>query len=146
MASIFITGGIDALRAPEAKVPAAEKVVGPLSNKVPLPADTASLVRINGAVQVVAGLLFSLGRVPRLAALALLGSLIPTTAAGHRFWEESAAETKQQQQVHFFKNLAIIGGLLIAAFDTEGSPSLGYRARRRAAQAVDLAAALPVTR
>ena len=126
-------------------MPAAEKVVGPLSSKVTLPASTVSLVRANAAVQVGAGLLFSLGRMPRLAAAALLGSLVPTTLAGHRFWEEPAT-TKQQQQIHFFKNLAIIGGLLIAVFDTEGSPSLGYRARRGASRAADVAAsALPIT-
>jgi uncharacterized membrane protein YphA (DoxX/SURF4 family) len=146
MASIFITGGIAALRNPEPRVPGAEKVVGPLSSKVPLPANTTAVVRVNAAVQVGAGLLFSLGRMPRLAAAALLGSLVPTTVAGHRFWEEAAAETKQQQQIHFFKNLAIIGGLLIAVFDTEGSPSLGYRARRGASRAVDVAAAaLPIS-
>lgn len=145
MASIFISGGMAALRHPESKVAVADKVVRPLSSKVPLPGETVGLVRANAAVQVGAGLLFALGRLPRLAAFALLASLVPTTAAGHRFWEESAAEKKQQQQVHFLKNLAIIGGLLIAAFDTEGSPSLGYRARRRASQAADLAAALPIT-
>lgn len=146
MASIFITGGMAALRDPEARVGAAEKVLGPLSARVPLPADTAGLVRANAVVQVGAGVLFSLGRMPRLAAVALLGSLIPTTVAGHRFWEESAAATKKQQEIHFFKNLAIIGGLVIAAFDTEGSPSIGYRARRRASRVADVAAsALPIT-
>ena len=146
MASIFISGGISALRDPEARTTAADKVVGPLSSKMSLPTDTAGLVRANAAVQVGAALLFALGRAPRLAAMALLGSLIPTTIAGHRFWEEAAAESKQQQQIHFLKNLAIIGGLLIAVFDTEGSPSLGHRARRRASRAAGAAAAaLPIS-
>ncbi|MDQ6785070.1 MAG: DoxX family protein [Actinomycetota bacterium] len=131
LGSIFITGGLSALRDPEARVPTAERVVRALPSTLPLPSDTASVVRANAAVQVGAGLLLSMGRVPRLAALALLGSLIPTTVAGHRFWEESEPSVKGQQKTHFFKNLAIIGGLVIAAVDTEGSPSLGYRARRR---------------
>jgi uncharacterized membrane protein YphA (DoxX/SURF4 family) len=141
MASIFISGGLSVLRDPHSRVPAAGKVVGPLSDRVALPGETADIVRANAAVQVGAGVLFALGRMPRLAALVLLGSLVPTTIAGHRFWEESAPEKKQAQQVHFFKNLAMIGGLLLAVFDTEGSPSLSYRARRRASRA---AKALPI--
>ena len=32
--------------------------------------------------------MLALGIWPRLAALGLIGSIVPTTAAGHRFWEE----------------------------------------------------------
>ncbi|MDQ2724076.1 MAG: DoxX family protein [Acidimicrobiales bacterium] len=138
LASIFISGGLDALRHAETKVGAAEKVVGPLSDKLPLPADTKTVVQANAAVQVGAGLLLAIGKVPRLSSLALIGSLVPTTVAGHRFWEETEPRAKSQQQVHFFKNLSLIGGLLIAAFDTGGAPSLGYRARHRASQAGSL--------
>ena len=41
---------------------------------------------------------------------------------------------RAQQQMHFFKNLALLGGLILAAVDTEGEPSLGWRARRRGRQ------------
>jgi uncharacterized membrane protein YphA (DoxX/SURF4 family) len=116
-------------------VPAADRVLGGLS----LPAETKDVVRLNGAVQVAAGALLATGRVPRLAALALVASLVPTTLAGHRFWEESDPAAQAGQRIHFFKNLSLIGGLLLAAVDTEGSPSLGYRARRRASQVGDVA-------
>ena len=52
-----------------------------------LPKDPVTLVRLNGAVQVGAGALLAVGRVPRLAALALATTLVPTTLAAHRFWE-----------------------------------------------------------
>lgn len=133
LGSIFITGGLDALRHPEGKVGAAEPVVTKLrSTSLPLPAETEAVVRLNGGAQVAAGALLSAGKLPRLSAAVLIGSLLPTTWAGHRFWEHSEASTKANHQVHFFKNLSIIGGLILAAFDTEGSPSLGYRARRQA--------------
>lgn len=135
LSSIFISGGLNGLQNAQSKVGAAEKVLGPLSSKVPLPADTKTVIQANAAVQVGAGLLLAIGKAPRLASLVLVGSLVPTTVAGHRFWEESEPQAKGQQQVHFFKNLSLIGGLLIAAFDTGGAPSLGYRARRRASQA-----------
>jgi hypothetical protein len=37
--------------------------------------------------------------------------------------------------VHFFTNAGLGGGLLIAAADTGGRPSLGWRARRAAKKA-----------
>jgi uncharacterized membrane protein YphA (DoxX/SURF4 family) len=39
--------------------------------------------------------------------------MIPTTLAGHPFWELEGAERKAQE-VQFYKNLALIGGLLLA--------------------------------
>ena len=133
LSSIFIAGGLDALQHPESKVKAAEAVTVPLRQAVPaLPDDTATLVRINGAVQVGAGFLLATGRFRRLASVALIGSILPTTYAGHRFWEESDPETKRMQQMHFLKNVGLLGGLILAAVDTEGAPSLSWRAKRRA--------------
>src|SRR5438874_4971889 len=141
MAGMFIVGGLDALQHPEGKVAKAEKVAPTLARPLGLPEDTATLVRINGAVQVGAGALLAAGRFPRVAALALAGSLVPTTLAGHRFWEETDKQVRAMQRVHFFKNVSMLGGLLLAVLDTEGRPSLGWRARRAAGRA---AAALPV--
>lgn len=135
LASTFVAGGIDAALHPETKAPEADKVLSKLS----LPAEHRDVIRINGVVQVVAALLLAWGRLPRLASLVLLASLVPTTLAGHRFWEEDDPRAQAGQRAHFLKNVGLGGGLLIAAMDTEGSPSLGYRARRRAAQVGDVA-------
>ncbi len=133
LSSIFIVGGVEALRHPDSKVKAAESVTGPLSERISaLPSDPRALVQINAAVQVGAGLLLATGRFRRLAALALIGSIIPTTYAGHRFWEEDDDATRAQQTAHFLKNAGLLGGLILAAVDTEGRPSLGWRARRGA--------------
>jgi uncharacterized membrane protein YphA (DoxX/SURF4 family) len=130
LASIFIVQGYEALRHPERVAPRAEPVVRPVKERVPiLPEETEDTVRLNGAVQVVAGSMLALGWWPRLSALALAGSLVPTTLAGHRYWEHEDGETRAQQRIHFLKNLAILGGLLIAAADTSGSPSLAWRGR-----------------
>ncbi len=135
LASMFIGGGMDAFRHPESKAKAAEVVTSRVAGKAGLPSDTVQLVRINGGIQVGAGALLAIGRFRRLAALALIGSILPTTYAGHRFWEEDDAQTRAQQQVHFLKNLGLLGGLILAAVDTEGRPSLGWRARRKTRQA-----------
>ena len=92
------------------------------------------LVKIDAGVKIVAGTMLAFGKFPRLASTALAASLIPTTLAGHRFWEEDDPEVRAQQQIHFLKNLGLLGGLLIASADTQGRPSIGWRARKAAAQ------------
>ena len=145
MAGIFISGGIDVLRNPGPRAQRAEPVTTKLAATLPLPDDTETLVKLNAAVHIGAGTLLALGKLPRLSASALALSLVPTTAAGHRFWEEESPQSKAMQRTHFLKNLAILGGLIIAATDTEGAPSLGWRARRAAKRAAQKATdVLPV--
>ena len=133
LASIFVVGGWDALWNPAGKAKKAEAVTGPLSDSVGVDQLNAeTLVRINGAVQIAGGVLLAVGKYRRIAAFALIWSIVPTTYAGHRFWEESDPTTRAQQKVHFLKNLGLLGGLILAAFDTEGEPSLGWRAKRQA--------------
>jgi putative oxidoreductase len=133
LASIFVVGGWDALWNPEGKAKKAEAVSEPFSESIGVDQlDAKTLVRINGAVQIGGGVLLAVGKYRRLAALALIGSIVPTTYAGHRFWEESDPTTRAQQKMHFLKNLGLLGGLVLAAFDTEGEPSLGWRAKRQA--------------
>ncbi|EFL37610.1 DoxX family protein [Streptomyces griseoflavus] len=133
LASMFLAGGLDAVRNPQNVAPLAESVVRPVTDRVPaLPDGTEDCVRLNGAVQVVGGLLLATGRMSRPAALALAVSLIPTTLAAHRFWEEEDPAQRAQQRIHFLKNLSMLGGLLIAADDTGAAPSLLWRSRHTA--------------
>src|SRR3954468_14538685 len=116
LASSFIYGGIDTLRNPQSRVPGArpvvEKVVEQADKQLPVqvPRDVEQWVKIDAGIKVVAGALFALGRLPRLSAVALTGSIVPTTLAGHRFWEKEGAD-RQQQLIHFLKNLGLGGAL-----------------------------------
>ncbi|HMJ75179.1 MAG TPA: DoxX family membrane protein [Iamia sp.] len=94
-----------------------------------LPDDPELMTKISGGVMVGAGILLALGKLPRLSAAALAATLIPTTFAGHRFWEIDDAEERAAQQVHFFKNVGLLGGLALAAIDTEGRPGVAWRAQ-----------------
>ncbi|WP_086561656.1 DoxX family protein [Streptomyces africanus] len=128
LASMFLTGGLNSVRDPETVAPAAEPVVQPVTERVSaLPDRTEQVVRLNGAVQVVAGLMLATGRMPRPAALAIAATLVPTTLAGHRFWEAEDPSERAQQRIHFFKNMSMLGGLLIAADDTGARPSVLWR-------------------
>ena len=132
LAAPFVSGGVETLRNPDPRVEKAQAVAPQIAERLPLPDQTDQLVKINAAVQVAAGVLLSVGRLPRLAAAALAASLVPTPLAGHRFWEEEDATRRAQQQIHFLKNVGLLGGLILAAVDTEGAPSLGWRARQTA--------------
>ena len=135
LAASFVSGGIDTLKNPEPRVQMAESVAPPIAERLPVPEETDQLVKLNAAVQVVAGLLLAAGRLRRLAACALAVSLVPTTLAGHRFWEHDDPAQRAQQRIHFLKNVGLLGGLVLAAVDTEGAPSLGWRAKRAARRA-----------
>jgi uncharacterized membrane protein YphA (DoxX/SURF4 family) len=139
LASMFVVGGVHALRNAEAHAakakPVADKIV-PLAQKAlpaaPIPTDVTTLVRINAAAQIVAAAALATGRAPRLSSTLLAASLVPTTLAGHRFWEESDPAAKGNQRIHFFKNVSMLGGLLLAGVDTEGKPGVAWRARHAA--------------
>jgi uncharacterized membrane protein YphA (DoxX/SURF4 family) len=139
---MFVYGGVDALRDPESKAKAADDVAPMIAEALHLPTtDTVTLVRINGGIQVAAGTMLALGKFRRLSALTLAASLIPTTYAGHRFWEEVDEDRRAQQRVQFLKNAGMLGGLIFAAGDTGGRPSVPWQARRAAKHAAEAAIA-----
>jgi uncharacterized membrane protein YphA (DoxX/SURF4 family) len=115
---VFVRAGLDVLRHPEPRVRTAGPFLEQLRSSLPVwPDDPTMLVRANAAVQLGAGSLLALGpaRVARLAALALAASLVPTTLGGHAFWRHTDPAQRAQQQIHFDKNLAMLGGLLLVA-------------------------------
>ncbi|MFD4368716.1 DoxX family membrane protein [Rhodococcus sp. NPDC058521] len=151
LSTIFIAGGIDALKNPSGKAQAAAPLIDKSTEALPssvtdtVPTDVETLVKINAAVQIGGGVLLATGKAPRFASLALAGSLVPTTLAGHDFWNENDPAQRSAQRIAFLKNVSLLGGLLIASVDTEGKPSLGWRGRRAARNAqASLAGAIPL--
>lgn len=104
LASIFIIGGFDAFAQPGRRV----KLVA--ASGIP-EADQA--VKLNGAAMVIAGAALALNIAPKAAATVLIGCMIPTTIVGHAFWQEPEVSGRKGQQVHFLKNVGLIGGLLL---------------------------------
>jgi putative oxidoreductase len=140
LASIFVVGAVNAFRnAPKVAAkagPVTDRLAPMVRRAVPqLPDDPATLVRINAGVQVGGALALATGRAPRLSAAVLAGSMVPTTVAGHRFWEVDDPDQRTQQKLHFFKNVSLVGGLIIEAGDTDGRPGVAWRARRAAKDA-----------
>src|SRR5256714_7200050 len=115
LAGVFIAGGMDVLANPEPRAKLAKPVVDKVAAFVPLaPSDPKVAVALNAAVHVGAGSMLAAGILPRLTAVALATSLVPTTLAAHRFWELEDPALPSRQRVEFLKNL---GGLLVVALD-----------------------------
>lgn len=131
LAATFVSGGIDELLKPEPKIEAARPLIEKGQEALPTDrsAEPSTLVQVDAAVKIGAGLLLAFGKAPRLAALALAASLIPTTVIEHAFWDAEGDE-RAAQQTQFLKNAGLLGGLMLAAGDTQGKPSLAWRARR----------------
>src|SRR4051794_18613790 len=129
LAAPLIASGVDAVRHPgphaEAARPLVDKAAGPLR----LPNDPELIVRVSGAVTAAGGVLLAAGRLPRLAALAVVLAA-PTTQASPPFWQEKDPERRRSQRTLFLKNLGLVGGALLASVDTEGQPGLVYRGRQ----------------
>ncbi|HXW54995.1 MAG TPA: DoxX family protein [Candidatus Cybelea sp.] len=83
------------------------------------------------AVEILGGLAVLVGFRVRIAAWVLFLYLIPTTFVFHRFWAVEGA-VRQDNMVHFLKNLAIMGGLLVLAAYGGGAYSVDARADSKA--------------
>ncbi|NSC24892.1 DoxX family membrane protein [Streptomyces albus subsp. chlorinus] len=118
LGTFFVSAGMESLSEPEPRAELAGPFLAKAREKVPaLPDDDVLLVRVNAAVQVVAGALLTAGRAPRVAALALAASLVPTTVAGHAFWEHEDPGQRAAQRTQLAKNGAVLGGLVAVVSD-----------------------------
>lgn len=142
LASTFFVGAVNALKNSDKLAPKAATVtdrVVPLAQRAapgaPMPSDPQTFVRVNAGVQLVAATALALGKAPRISSTVLAASLVPTTVAGHAFWDETEAGAKNLQRLQFFKNAAVLGGLLLAGVDTEGKPGVAWRASHAATAA-----------
>lgn len=108
LAGIFITEGSQAFMTPGGRVQTVQKA-GVAQNEEA----AEQAVRFNAAVMVAGGTLLALDIAPKLAATALLGSLVPTTLVGHAFWKQETGEGRRMQRIQFMKNLGLLGGLLL---------------------------------
>jgi len=123
MSIVFILGGIG-------KITGFSMEQGMLAGKhVPLPAVALGIALV---IELVGGLAILFGAFTRFTAWILFLYLIPTTFLFHNFWAFQGMD-RIDTMIHFEKNLAIMGGLLIlAAFGPGGFSVDGSRAPRAA--------------
>ena len=140
LASFFVVQGVKAVLNPEPLVADADpfaKAFVPLAQKVAppsvagyLPEDTKTLVRITGAAQIVGGLMLATGIGRRLGAGVLGLSMVPHVIASKPS-KNSTAEEREIAKSHLLRNVALLGGAILASLDTQGRPSLAWLADDR---------------
>jgi len=85
------------------------------------------------AIEVLAPIALILGAAPRSTSLVLIAFVIMATATSHRYWEFADAAARRTQEVNFYKNGAILGGLLCYFASGAGRWSIsGWRPGRAA--------------
>jgi putative oxidoreductase len=103
---IFILSGLG-------KLPHFHDVAGMMASKgIPLASVALAITLL---IEIGGGLMVLTGYKANYAALVIALWLIPVTLIFHHFWG-IPAEQQQDQMIHFLKNVAIMGGLLILAY------------------------------
>ena len=80
-----------------------------------------------GAVEALGGLAILTGFYTRYAALLLAAFTLVAALIGHRFWEIGDAAQRGNQLIHFWKNIAMIGGFLALYVGGAGAFSIDAR-------------------
>lgn len=137
LASYFVINGVKALRHPEefieAAQPVADAVLPTVNSVLPesvrgyLPEDTAGFVKCTGIAQIAGGLSLATGFGRRLGAGVLAATMVPHVLASNPFRAKGAE--RQVAQALLSKNVALLGGVLLASQDTQGRPSLAWKVR-----------------
>ncbi|HWB67982.1 MAG TPA: DoxX family membrane protein [Mycobacteriales bacterium] len=121
LGAAFVSSGVEALRDVDRRAARARDYG--LSDPV-----TAS--RAVAGLQIAAGAMLGLNRLPRLSALMLALTVVPDAATAHDFWSEKDDDAKRSQRSLFARDTGLLGGLLVAVADTGGRESVSHRAKR----------------
>ena len=73
-------------------------------------------VPLTGLMIIAGGLLVAIGAWVDLGAALIVAFLIPTSFFMHGFWRYDDPMERQNQQIHFMKNVAMIGGALVLIY------------------------------
>ncbi|MFJ2956249.1 DoxX family protein [Streptomyces sp. NPDC087270] len=159
LATTFVGGGFATLRESAAAAPAGPSIPHDRSDPhdpndpqgAPAPDDGLSpadrlrriaqdprqVALVTGSVRLGAGVLLALGRFPRVSAAALAATLVPRVLTGQPYWRLEDPRERARERARFYQDVSLLGGLLLAAADTHGKPSLAYRTRHAASDAGD---------
>ena len=87
------------------------KMLGQYAAAKGLPAAEVGVVA-SGVALVVGGASVITGVKPKLGSLAILGFLASVSPTIHDFWKHEDPQQRQNEMIHFMKNLALLGGAL----------------------------------
>lgn len=87
-----------------------------------IPSPEAAVI-ISGAALALGGVSVILGLKPKLGISSLLGFLGTVSPLMHDFWNQEDPQTRQNEMVHFSKNMALLGAALALAGTGEPWPA-----------------------
>jgi putative oxidoreductase len=79
------------------------------AKNVPMP---ELAVTASGALLLLGGASILLGVKPKIGSLAIMSFLAGVTPIMHNFWKSEDPASRQQDMVHFMKNIAMLGGAM----------------------------------
>jgi len=135
LASSFVLAGMDKLKNADDTATQLSPLLRRAAESLPFQTDEKVLARVIGGSQVGAGIFLALGKTSRLAAtlLAVISAL-----NGYVEWRSADITSKDgrdSRRKQLLKNISLTGGVLLASVDTNGKPSLAWRAEHLAADA-----------
>lgn len=131
LASSFIVAGVERIRHADQTAQNLGIVLRPIANAVPN-ADEKIVARTIGGVQLVAGALLAIGKLPRFAGFLLTVTSTVNAAAEFGAADTATAAGRHWQRNQLLKNVSLLGGVLLASVDTDGKPGLAWRAEHLA--------------
>jgi uncharacterized membrane protein YphA (DoxX/SURF4 family) len=135
LASSFVLAGMDKLKNADDTAAQLSPLLRRTADALPFQTNEKVLARVIGGTQIGAGVCFALGKSARLAATVLA---VISALNGYVEWRSadiSSKEGRDARRKQLLKNVSLTGGVLLAAVDTAGKPSLAWRAGHLAADA-----------
>jgi uncharacterized membrane protein YphA (DoxX/SURF4 family) len=135
LASSFVLAGMDKLKNADDTAAQLSPLLRRTADALPFQPDEKVLARVIGGTQIGAGVCFALGKSARLAATLLAVISVLNSYVEWRSADISSKEARDARRKQLLKNVTLTGGVLLAAVDTAGKPSLAWRAGHLAADA-----------
>ena len=116
LASWFVYSGVRATLAPQARAAQLAPDLDPVLADMGISeVSTEAVVKAHGAATAAAGVSLALSRTPRTSALLLAALHGGTLGLEKPFWKETDPDRKREGLESLIKNVALLGGVLIAA-------------------------------
>ncbi|WP_346844517.1 DoxX family protein [uncultured Rothia sp.] len=133
LASSFVLSGIDRLKNAE-DFSHLKKAIDVAAKSNPQLSALKGQEKLLGqglaGAQVLAGSLFALGKLPRFSSLVLLATGATNAYVEYAATEATTAEAKKARTRSALTHGSLLGAIAITAVDTDGNPSLAWRANK----------------
>lgn len=132
LATGYIVNGIDSFRNSSAAAEHLDPVLKTIRRAAPQAESAlqnpAMVAQGLAAAQVGAAALFALGKAPRLASTVLISTTAINAYLDFRASDNGTKEQRAARRNSGLKNISLVGATMLAAVDTDGNPSLRWRA------------------